>query len=553
VNSGVHMTAMRLGLTRCSALKLCAIAFLLSVGLILLLGSTGQKAWAINTVASETPTPVFTADLPPSKANLGDTYSYVFAASGQPAPTFSLGSGTLPPGIGLDRAGLLSGVATEPGVFPFNVIAQNGAARGVSSATRTIVISAAPTFLLDAPPPATIDAPYFYAFTAVGTPAPTYAVAAGTLPAGLTLSAGGLLTGTPTKAGDATFTVVADNGISSVAMGSAHTITVSGTPRLTAETPPSAVAGVPYSYTFTASGTPAPFFEVTSGALPSGLTLAPTGVLAGTPTAAGESTFTVTAANGTGPTAVSSPTTLLVNVSVPSSVLVAPQSPGGMSFTAVIGSPITFEVAAKDAAGGIQPGQVAIYTLGTGSAMPGVVAGNAITFTHVGNHTITVWIGEVSTTIRVNVVAGPPAGIILSYIQTTATLGEPVSLIVSGTDAYGNDTGDLTGQADFSSDRPDDIVSGGTVTFSEPSPRLITASLGTLTATVGIQVAQPVTPADITPTPTATPSREKQAALADGGANPFPGISAALVLLAAALAATHIARVRRRRTHKNTG
>ncbi|TFC59912.1 hypothetical protein [Cryobacterium sp. TMB1-7] len=95
----------------------------------------------------------------------------MFAASGQPAPLFSLASGTLPPGIVIDQAGLLSGVPTEPGVFAFT--AQNGAAPVVASAPRTIVVPAAPTFLLDAPPPATISTPYLYAFTAAGTPAPT--------------------------------------------------------------------------------------------------------------------------------------------------------------------------------------------------------------------------------------------------------------------------------------------------------------------------------------------------------------------------------------------
>lgn len=50
-----------------------------------------------------------------------------------------------------------------------------------------------------------------------------------------------------------------------------------------------------YSYTFTASGTPAPSFTVSFGPLPTGLTLTSGGVLAGTSTAAGTGEFTVTA------------------------------------------------------------------------------------------------------------------------------------------------------------------------------------------------------------------------------------------------------------------
>ncbi|TFC59913.1 hypothetical protein [Cryobacterium sp. TMB1-7] len=62
------------------------------------------------------------------------------------------------------------------------------------------------------------------------------------MPAGLTLSPGGLLKGTPTDAGDTAFTVVADNGIFPAAMGASHTVIVSGAPLWTAETPPSAIA-----------------------------------------------------------------------------------------------------------------------------------------------------------------------------------------------------------------------------------------------------------------------------------------------------------------------
>jgi sugar lactone lactonase YvrE len=67
-------------------------------------------------------------------------------------------------------------------------------------------------------------------------------------------------------------------------------------PVFTADSPTAAVIGTPYSYTFTASGSPAPTFSYT-GTLPAGLTLTGAGVLAGAPT--GPGTFTVTATNAT--------------------------------------------------------------------------------------------------------------------------------------------------------------------------------------------------------------------------------------------------------------
>jgi len=86
-------------------------------------------------------------------------------------------------------------------------------------------------------------------------------------------------------------------------------------PVFTASTPPAtATVGAAYTYTFAASGDPAPSFSVASGALPAGLSLnTTTGVLSGTPTAAGAATFTVAAANGVSPDAVTPVRTITVN------------------------------------------------------------------------------------------------------------------------------------------------------------------------------------------------------------------------------------------------
>lgn len=60
-----------------------------------------------------------------------------------------------------------------------------------------------------------VGTPYTHTFTATGSPASTFAMTAGTLPPGLTLSAAGVLSGTATSAGTGTFsglTVTASNG-----------------------------------------------------------------------------------------------------------------------------------------------------------------------------------------------------------------------------------------------------------------------------------------------------------------------------------------------------
>ena len=67
----------------------------------------------------------------------------------------------------------------------------------------------------------------------------------------------------------------------------------------------SATVGVPYSYVFTAAGTPAPTIELASGDLPSGFTLTPgdqpgTAVLSGTATDHGIFLITLRATNSEG-------------------------------------------------------------------------------------------------------------------------------------------------------------------------------------------------------------------------------------------------------------
>jgi FKBP-type peptidyl-prolyl cis-trans isomerase len=73
-------------------------------------------------------------------------------------------------------------------------------------------------------------------------------------------------------------------------------------PAFTSGTPSIGTAGQPYSFQFTASGSPAATFSVTAGStLPSWASLnASTGILSGTPPAAENDTFSITATNSAG-------------------------------------------------------------------------------------------------------------------------------------------------------------------------------------------------------------------------------------------------------------
>ena len=136
----------------------------------------------------------------------------------------------------------------------------------------------------------------------------TFAVTAGALPSGMSLSSDGVLSGTPmpNPAGTFDFTITASD---SAGFGSQeYSLTINQPPpiyvsptnlaRLTAGIPSSqTISATQYGYT---QSWGAFDFAVTAGTLPTGLSLSTSGVLSGAPTAAGTYSFTVTASNLSG-------------------------------------------------------------------------------------------------------------------------------------------------------------------------------------------------------------------------------------------------------------
>jgi Metallo-peptidase family M12B Reprolysin-like len=134
-----------------------------------------------------------------------------------------------------------------------------------------------------------------------------------TLPGGGTISinqATGVVTATTTASsalGTTAVRVTLVDSCGAAAVRIFNVTVVSLPPAFTDGPPPSPLTvGTPYSFSFTATGSPAPTFAVTGGALPPGLLLSSAGVLSGTPTSAGTGSFpniTVTASNGVAPNA----------------------------------------------------------------------------------------------------------------------------------------------------------------------------------------------------------------------------------------------------------
>ena len=262
------------------------------------------------TVINTAPT-ITTTTLP--EGQVGAAYSQPLTATGTTPIIWTLESGSLPDGLGLSEAGVISGTPTTDGTFTFTVKASNDTApdaeKQLSITINPIpVTGTAPTITTTALSDGQVGEAYSQPLTAIGTTPITWTLESGSLPDGLGLSETGVISGTPTADGTFTFTVKASNGTAPDAEKQLS-ITINPTPvtdtapTITTTALPDGRVGEAYSQPLTATGTKPITWTLESGSLPDGLALSEAGVISGTPTADGTFTFTVKAANGIAPDA----------------------------------------------------------------------------------------------------------------------------------------------------------------------------------------------------------------------------------------------------------
>lgn len=222
---------------------------------------------------------------------------------------------------------------------------------------------------------ATVGTPYSAAVVASGGTSPyLWSVLSGALPAGLSLSSSGTISGTPTTAGPSIFAAQAVDASGAIASGSV-TIIVQPPPfAITSGATPSGVVNFDYPKQILGAtgGTPPYSFAISSGTLPAGISLT-NGVIGGVPTTPGNSSFTITATDSAGATAQLNSS---INVRAAAADLVLLS--GNVSFaltTGATGLPMSQSVGVQSAS----VGQILNYTIATSTAPWLSVSGSGVT------------------------------------------------------------------------------------------------------------------------------------------------------------------------------
>jgi hypothetical protein len=192
--------------------------------------------------------------------------------------------------------------APSPGIVVTNstaTVTATSIANTTATATLSITVNSVLTLLTTSLPSGTLGSSYDAFINAGGAIGPFTWNLTGSLPAGLTLqpstNSSIVISGTPMALGTSDFTIRVSDAAGNSA-SQALSITINPPPPLSITTRflPNGTVNAPYNQSLQAANGVQPYtWSLISGSLPANLTLNSSGVISGTPTATGTSSFTV--------------------------------------------------------------------------------------------------------------------------------------------------------------------------------------------------------------------------------------------------------------------
>ncbi len=363
---------------------------------------TASQALAMNVTGTASPLAITTSSIPGGISQT--SYSAALAATGGASPyTWSVVSGTIPAGLTLNASsGLIAGSPTTPGTSSFSVqVKDSSSTPQTANANYSLVLVGPLSVATVSLPGGQAKSTYSVTLSSSGGQAPyVWSVTSGSLPAGLTLNGStGVISGTPTASGTSSFTVQVSDA-PSIPQTASRTLALTvaaqsqGTPlQVTSTSLASGQTKTAYSASLSATGGTAPYaWSIASGSLPTGLSLSGTsGVISGTPSAAGSSSFTVQVTDSSStPQLATQPLSITVtNASAPPALAISTTALAGAQMQSGYSSTLT-------ATGGTSPysWSVSSGSLPGGlslSAPSGVLSG---TPTASGTYTFTVKVAD---------------------------------------------------------------------------------------------------------------------------------------------------------------
>jgi hypothetical protein len=233
----------------------------------------------------------------PPTGETGKAYSWSFTGAGGCGPAlpyqYRLLNGAPPPGLTMDKSGLVHGTPSASGSYSFwvELSDENPPSQSwcrPSTAQREFTIKVIEGLVIDQRQgnlgAAALNQPYSLQLSAKGGGTLTWSIISGQPPIGIAINTGtGLLSGTPTQTGDFTFKVQVTDGTRK----DVQTYTLSVVQPLAVTNPAAkgAEVGIPVSVQPSATGGRPPY-KWSAANLAAGLAIDPsTGAISGTPTA----------------------------------------------------------------------------------------------------------------------------------------------------------------------------------------------------------------------------------------------------------------------------